>query len=126
MEYELAKIFSKYIEKFRYEDLEDNTLFNAKKFLLDTIGVGIAGSTGAKLNNLKNVVKNWSYGNDCSVFGSKELFSRDAATLLNAYQIHCLEYDCIHEGAVVHPMAGILSSMLSYCQMKSKNKNPIK
>ena len=125
MGYEVAEIFSKYIEKFKYEDLDKNTLFNSKKFLLDTIGVAIAGSTGAKLDNLKNVVKNWSYGSECSVFGSKELFSRDAATLLNAYQIHCLEYDCIHEGAIVHPMAAILSSMLSYCQIKSKDQNPI-
>ena len=125
MKYELADIFSKYIVKLKYEELEDNTISNSKKFLLDTIGVGIAGSTGSKIDNLKNVVKSWSHGNDCSVFGSKELYSRDTATILNAYQIHCLEYDCIHEGAVVHPMAAILSSMLSYCQIKSKNKKPV-
>ena len=56
MGYEVAEIFSKYIEEFKYEDLDENTLFNSKKFLLDTIGVAIAGSTGAQLGNLKNVV----------------------------------------------------------------------
>ncbi len=35
-----------------------------------------------------------------------------SAAIVNAYQIHCLEFDCVHEGAVLHPMATILSPSL--------------
>ena len=116
MELEVAEIFSKHIRKSRFEDLDENTVKNIKIFLLDTLGVGIAGSTGAKLSELKKTANNWSKGNECTVLGTWEKYSRDASTLINAYQIHCLEFDCIHEGAVVHPMAAILSSLLAHCE----------
>jgi len=38
-----------------------------------------------------------------------------AAAMVNAYQIHSQEFDCVHEGAVVHPMAAILPSFSSSC-----------
>ena len=116
MEFEAAEIFSKHIRKSRFEDLDENTVKNIKIFLLDSLGVGIAGSTGAKLSELKKTANNWSKGNECTVLGTWEKYSRDASTLINAYQIHCLEFDCIHEGAVVHPMAAILSSLLAHCE----------
>src|SRR5207244_38478 len=32
------------------------------------------------------------------------------------YQIHSQEFDCVHEGAVVHPMAAILPSLLGWAE----------
>ena len=113
---ETADLFSKHIHTAKFEDLDNETINKIKVFLLDTIGVGIAGSTGAKLSELKKVASDWSKGNECTTLGTWEKYSRDATTLINAYQIHCLEFDCIHEGAVVHPMAAILSSLLAHCE----------
>ena len=122
MKLEIGEIFSKHITNSKFEDLDDITVKKIKIFLLDTLGVGIAGSTGAKLSELKSVANNWSKGNECTVLGTWEKYSRDASTLINAYQIHCLEFDCIHEGAVVHPMAAILSSLLSHSEINHRNK----
>ena len=116
MSEEVAEIFSKHIFSSKYEDLSEKTIKQLKVFLLDTIGVGIAGSTGSKLNELKKIAHTWSKGKNCTVLGTWDRYSRDASTLINAYQIHCLEFDCIHEGAVVHPMAAILSSLLAHCE----------
>ena len=116
MSEEVAEIFSKHIFSSKYEDLSEKTIKQLKVFLLDTIGVGIAGSTGSKLVELKKIAHSWSEGQNCTVLGTWDKYSRDAATLINAYQIHCLEFDCIHEGAVVHPMAAILSSLLAHCE----------
>ena len=121
MKIEAADLFSRHIEQSKFENLNDQTIKKIKIFLLDSIGVGIAGSTGAKLTELKKVTNNWSRGNGCTILGTWENYSRDAATLINAYQIHCLEFDCIHEGAVVHPMAAILSSMLSHCESENND-----
>ena len=55
MEVETAEIFSKHIKKSKFENLDDKTIQKIKIFLLDTIGVGIAGSTGAKLSELKKI-----------------------------------------------------------------------
>ncbi len=36
--------------------------------------------------------------------------------MVNAYQVHSQEFDCVHEGAVVHPMAAILPSLVGWVQ----------
>ena len=54
---EVAEIFSKHIFSSKYEDLSEKTIKQLKVFLLDTIGVGIAGSTGSKLNELKKIAR---------------------------------------------------------------------
>lgn len=113
---ETADLFSNHIHKSNFENLDNQTINKIKVFLLDSLGVGIAGSTGANLSELKKVADSWSRGNECTTLGTWEKYSRDATTLINAYQIHCLEFDCIHEGAVVHPMAAILSSLLAHCE----------
>ena len=113
---ETAELFSNHIQKSNFENLDNQTINKIKVFLLDSLGVGIAGSTGANLSELKKVANSWSKGNEYTVLGTWENYSRDTATLINAYQIHCLEFDCIHEGAVVHPMAAILSSLLAHCE----------
>ena len=113
---ETADLFSDHIYKSNFENLDNQTINKIKVFLLDTLGVGIAGSTGANLSELKKVANSWSRGSECTTLGTWEKYSRDATTLINAYQIHCLEFDCIHEGAVVHPMAAILSSLLAHCE----------
>ena len=113
---ETADLFSNHINKSNFEDLDNQTINKIKVFLLDSLGVGIAGSTGANLSELKEVANSWSRGNESTTLGTWEKFSRDATTLINAYQIHCLEFDCIHEGAVVHPMAAILSSLLAHSE----------
>jgi len=55
MAIEAADLFSKHIEQSRFEDLDNETINKIKIFLLDSIGVGIAGSTGANLLELKQV-----------------------------------------------------------------------
>jgi 2-methylcitrate dehydratase PrpD len=36
--------------------------------------------------------------------------------MVNAYQIHCQEFDCVHEGAVVHAMATALPCLLGWAE----------
>jgi 2-methylcitrate dehydratase PrpD len=38
------------------------------------------------------------------------------AALQNAFQVHCQEYDCVHEAAVLHPMATTLPAALAYAE----------
>ena len=69
MQLEIANIFSKHLKNSRYEDLDNETINKIKVFLLDSLGVGIAGSTGAKLSELKNKIVLYRYGGCCSTRG---------------------------------------------------------
>jgi 2-methylcitrate dehydratase PrpD len=109
----------------RHTDLDAAAREKARTFLLDTLGVAIAGSAGAHLEALRGVVAGWGGGAEATVWGSGERLPAGSAALLNAYQIHCLEYDCVHEGAVVHPMATLLAALLAHAERRSAAGRPV-
>jgi 2-methylcitrate dehydratase PrpD len=102
-----------------YGDLPAAAVEKVKTFLLDTIGVGIAGSSGARVGDLTRLAKGWGPQEEATVWLSGERMSAQSAAMVNAYQIHCLEYDCVHEGAVLHPMATILSATFAWLEREA-------
>ncbi len=100
----------------RFEDIPAAAVAKTQTFLLDTLGVGIAGSAGTGVGALKQVAATWGDGGEATVWLTGERLPAQQAAIVNAYQIHCLEFDCVHEGAVLHPMATILSSLLAYAE----------
>ena len=75
MDFEAAEYFTNHIDKTKYKFINKETLEKTKIFLLDTIGVGIAGSTGSNLKELKSVVTSWSKGTGCTILGTGESVS---------------------------------------------------
>ena len=109
----------------RFEDLDALALAKARTFLLDTLGVGVAGSSGASIDALIATVSRWGRGDEATVWVTGERLPAQLAAIVNAYQIHCLEYDCVHEGAVVHPMATVLSALMAYAERRSAEGRPV-
>jgi 2-methylcitrate dehydratase PrpD len=60
----------------------------------------------------------WGAASDARswVFGDR--LPAPAAAFVNAYQIHNSEFDCVHEGAVVHPMAVTLPALMAAAERK--------
>ena len=108
-----VNILSNFIFQTNFEDLPSDAVKAAKTFILDTIGVGIAGSNGPWVENLIKIVQGWGSGNDSRVIVHGTRLPATSAAIVNAYQIHCLEYDCVNEDAVLHPMATIMGALLS-------------
>ncbi len=96
-----------------------------KAFLLDTLGVGIAGASGAGVDNLVAAAASWGRGDEAQVWNTGHRLPAASAAIVNAYLIHCQEFDCVHEDAVVHPMASIASAALARCQMLSAAGRPV-
>ena len=102
----------------RFEDLPAAAIERAKVFTLDTIGVGIAGGSTPEITPLLQAVQGWGEGQQVGVWGSRRKLNPGQAVLLNAYQIHCQEFDCLHEGAVLHAMATLLPVLLAEAQLR--------
>jgi len=83
----------------------------AKTFILDSLGVGIAGSKAPFRDSVWTVVNQWGQGDKAHAFGGGESLPTASAAYLNGFQIHGMEYDCVHEPAVVHPMATIFAAL---------------
>jgi 2-methylcitrate dehydratase PrpD len=52
------------------------------------------------------------------VWGRCARLAAPAAAFMNAWQMHNQEFDCLHEGAVVHAMASVLPAALAAAEMR--------
>jgi 2-methylcitrate dehydratase PrpD len=109
-----ARLFVRHALTTNYNDLSADALAQAKVFILDTFGVGIAGSTAYGADELAAASAGWGSGDEATLWGRQGRAPAPTAALLNAFQVHCQEYDCVHEGAVLHPMAGVLPALMAY------------
>jgi len=89
----------------------DSAYDAAKTFILDSLGVGIAGSNAPFNEAVFKTAMSWGKGNDSHLWGRGMKAPAATAAYLNGFQIHSMEYDCVHEPAVVHPMATIFAAI---------------
>lgn len=106
--------FAAHVAGTRYEDLPTDAVARAKTFILDTIGVGVAGSSTIGAGQLHAAASRWGSGAEALVWGRAERMPAPNAALLNGYAVHCQEYDCVHEPAVLHPLATLLPAALAF------------
>lgn len=108
--------FAEHVAATYKVDIPDSAIKAAKIFLLDTLGVGVVGSAAPFVDELITAAAAAGVSNSRSarVFASGERLSPPGAALLNAFQIHNSEFDCVHEAAVVHPLAVILGAMTAF------------
>lgn len=97
-----------------YEDLSEGAREALKTFVLDSLGVGIAGSSVPFAPSLLALCNDWGGSGRARVLGTGASLSASQAALINGWQIHNQEFDCVHEPAVVHPMATILAALLAH------------
>lgn len=102
----------------RFADLPAEAVAKAKVFILDTLGVGLAGGSVPEAAPLLATARCWGAGEAATVWGRRERFAPGAAALVNAFQIHCQEFDSLHEGAVLHAMATLLPVLLAEAEVR--------
>jgi 2-methylcitrate dehydratase PrpD len=97
----------------RFAQFPATAIQAAKVLLLDTLAAGVAGAAtpGAAAILAARGKPNGSASTQ--VLGRPERLAPGDAALLNAHQIHCLEYDCVHEKAVLHPLTPLVGAVLA-------------
>jgi len=94
----------------------------AQAFLLDTLAVGIAGRRAWLADKVLDVARSWGSADadtpSAHVMGGGPRLPAPSAAFVNGFQIHCQEYDCVHEPAVVHPMAVIGAALMAEAEAR--------
>ena len=96
--------FAEHVIRTNYQSLPPGAVKAAKTFILDGFGVGVAGSAGPWLEGLIASAGAQGQGEDARVWVFGDRLPASAAAMVNAYQMHNSEFDCVHEAAVVHAM----------------------
>jgi len=87
-----------------------------RNFTLDLIGVGIAGTGSPYATGVRQAAAKWGNGAEAHVFATGEALPAPHAAFVNAFQAHALEFDCVHEGAVLHPFTVVIPVLLAEAQ----------
>ena len=96
----------------KWESISTEARKASRTFLHDTLCVGAAGAKAPNADAILNVAQTWGEGGVCSVLGRPGVtLSATSAAYVNAFQIHCQEFDCVHERAVLHPMATLTAAL---------------
>jgi aconitate decarboxylase len=102
--------------KLTFDQIPASAIECAKVFIKDTLAVGVAGSQVPELQPLIRAVAQWGTQTTVGVWGHNWHADPSQAIVLNAYQIHCQEFDCLHEGAVLHAMATLMPVLAAQAQ----------
>lgn len=117
--------FARHVVESRFEDLDETARAATRTFLLDGLGVAVAGSAGPWVRELIESQHLWGRGEDATVWISGERLPAPAAAMVNAYQQHNSEYDAVHEAAVVHALTVVLPVAMVEVERGHREGRPV-
>lgn len=102
----------------RAEALPDAAAAAVRAFTLDTIGVGVGGAGSRYAAQLAGAARRWGEGNEASSWFDGARLPAPHAAFVNAFLAHCQEFDCVHEGAVLHPFTVVTPVLLAEAEAR--------
>lgn len=104
------------VAEVTFADLDRTALECARVFLADTLLVGVAGRCNSASDLVLNAARKWDGGRagPCRILGRPGVsLSPHSAAVVNGFQIHCLEWDALHEPSVVIALCVSTAAILS-------------
>lgn len=110
--------FAAFVVGTGFDHMPEPARAAARIFILDSLGVGLIGSAGPWAAELVKTQALWGRGDDARVWAHGARLPAPAAAMCNAYQMHNSEFDCVHEGAVVHALSVVLPCALAEAERR--------
>ncbi len=100
-------LFAENFVNTKYEDLPSEVVDATKKEVLDLLGCALGGASQPGAAHVSALVKEWGGRKESTIIGGNRKVPAPHAAQANATMAHALDFDDVHEAAVVHP--GIVS-----------------
>lgn len=98
--------------------LPDKVRADTLRLVADTLAVGAAGSTAPGMDGVLAVARSWGSGSEARLIARDERLPAMGAAYANCFAIHALEWDAVHEGAVVHAMSAVVPAVMAAVDRK--------
>ncbi len=107
-----------HVIKTKFSDLPQEIVDTTKAFILDTLGVAVAGSTAGGVKDLIDQMTYWEGRPESTiwVFGNK--VPSFHAAMANAMMAHARDFDDVHEGVGAHCHVSVLPATLAVGEQK--------
>lgn len=83
----------------------------AIRLLGDTLAIGAAAVDAPGESAILQTARQFGAGEEARLIGTAERLPAPSAAFVNGYRIHCLEWDAVHEPAVVHAMSVVTAAL---------------
>ncbi len=104
---------AEYIHKTTFERLPREVVEGTKHFLLDTLGVALAGSAAPGCGEMVGLVEEWGGKPESTVWVYGSRVPAPHSGFLNSTMAHSLDFDETHDGAALHAHVSVLPTCLS-------------
>ena len=105
----VAATLGAFVARTRFEDLPQPVVEKAKRHILDTLGVALAGATSEEARRTQGMLAETEAAGPSPWWGTPHRLAPRSAALVNGIAAHAYELDdtagCDHSGAVVLPAA---------------------
>lgn len=98
---------------YRREAPPAAALDRARVYVQDSLGVALSGTRVPSAPDVAAFARGWGAAPEARNWLDGDRLPAGSAAFVNGWLIHNQEFDCLHEGAVVHPMAVILATLLA-------------
>jgi 2-methylcitrate dehydratase PrpD len=113
---DLAWDLAEHIVMTRFENFSRHTVDTVKRFILDTIGVGIAGSSASGVKEIVEQIEEWGGRPQSTIIGFRNKVPDINAAFANSVMIHARDFDDTHDAAVVHANVTVLPAVMALSQ----------
>lgn len=113
----LAAHVAQFATGTHYADIPTDVARMAKKHILDTLAVGLAGMPAEGSEIVRRYVGELGCGGSATIFGTAQLAAPRFAALANASAMHADDYDDTYHPTRFHPSAPVLSAVCAEAEV---------
>jgi 2-methylcitrate dehydratase PrpD len=99
-----------------FEKLPEAAVRAARRAILDTLGVTLAGSVEVTAERVRALVAHRRGGDEATIMGTPLRSSVEDAALANGTAAHALDYDDLHQSLSGHPSVPVLPAALALAE----------
>jgi len=114
------QLFAKNFIRITYKDLPQDIIEVTKKEVLDFLGVALAGYASPGVKELADLVAEWGGKEESTVIYYKRKVPAPMAAWANATMGHGLDFDDVHDLAVLHPGVAVIPACMAIAERKGK------
>lgn len=97
---------------------------DTRRLVADTLAVAAAGTGAPGYEGVVAVARQWGMGSEARLIGREDRLPAGAAAYVNCFAAHALEWDAVHEGAVVHAMTAVVPAVMAVLDRRAANGLP--
>jgi 2-methylcitrate dehydratase PrpD len=107
---------ARFVAGLRFAAIPASAVAAAKTFLLDSLGVALAGSSAPGIAIVREQLREWGGAPEATALVFGDRLPAPWAALLNGAMIQARDFDDTHHEAIVHVNAGVLPAALAVAE----------